>query len=119
MNLSEVPKGGDNNKTIAGTEGGSDVGKKRKGELADYQEQIRSKIRRKIIFPSDKVIDNPIVKFSVKRVNGSLSKIILKKSSGNLKWDSAVRDAIQRSVPLPDPEGADLAARQRWIKFEI
>ena len=102
MNLNEVPKGGDNNKTIAGTEGGSDVGK-RKGELADYQEQIRSKIRRKIIFDYNKVIGNPIVEFTVKRVNGSLNKIILKKSSGNNKWDTAVRDAIQRSVPLPEP----------------
>ena len=40
-------------------------------------------------------------------------KIILKESSGNLKWDSAVRDAIQRSVPLPEPTDAYYAARAK------
>ena len=102
MNLNEVPKGGNNDKTIAGVEGGSEDGK-RVGELADYNEQISSKIRRKIIFDYKKVTGNPKVVFAVTSVNGSLKKIILKESSGNLKWDSAVRDAIQRSVPLPEP----------------
>ena len=112
MNLNEVPKGGNNDKTIAGVEGGSEDGK-RVGELADYNEQISSKIRRKIIFDYKKVTGNPKVVFAVTSVNGSLKKIILKESSGNLKWDSAVRDAIQRSVPLPEPTDAYYAARAK------
>ena len=112
MNLNEVPKGGNNDKTIAGVEGGSEDGK-RVGELADYNEQISSKIRRKIIFDYKKVTGNPKVVFAVTSINGSLKKIILKESSGNLKWDSAVRDAIQRSVPLPEPTDAYYAARAK------
>ena len=107
MNLNEVPKGGNNNKTVAGVEGGSEDGK-RMGELADYAEQIRSKIRRKIIFDLRKVAGNPKVVFTVERANGRYEKIRLKKSSGNLKWDSAVKDAIKRSVPLPNPTGDDM-----------
>ncbi len=112
MNLNEVPKGGKYDKTIAGVEGGSEDGK-RVGELADYNEQISSKIRRKIIFDYKKVTGNPKVVFAVKSINGSLKKIILKESSGNLKWDNAVRDAIQRSVPLPEPTDAYYAARAK------
>ena len=112
MNLNEVPKGGNNDKTIAGVEGGSEDGK-RVGELADYNEQISSKIRRKIIFDYKKVTGNPKVVFAVTSINGSLKKIILKESSGNLKWDNAVRDAIQRSVPLPEPTDAYYAARAK------
>ncbi|MEL0255583.1 MAG: cell envelope integrity protein TolA, partial [Burkholderiaceae bacterium] len=112
MNLNEVPKGGNNDKTIAGVEGGSEDGQ-RVGELADYNEQISSKIRRKIIFDYKKVTGNPKVVFTVTSINGSLKKIILKESSGNLKWDSAVRDAIQRSVPLPEPANTYYAARAK------
>ena len=112
MNLNEVPRGGNNDKTIAGVEGGSEDGK-RVGELADYNEQISSKIRRKIIFDYKKVTGNPKVVFTVTSINGSLKKIILQESSGNLKWDSAVRDAIQRSVPLPEPTDAYYAARAK------
>ena len=112
MNLNEVPKDGNNDKTIAGVEGGSEDGK-RVGQLADYNEQISSKIRRKIIFDYKKVTGNPKVVFTVTSVNGSLKRIILKESSGNLKWDNAVRDAIQRSVPLPEPSDAYYAARAK------
>ena len=112
MNLNEVPRGGNNDKTTAGVEGGSEDGK-RVGELADYNEQISSKIRRKIIFDYKKVTGNPKVVFTVTSINGSLKKIILQESSGNLKWDSAVRDAIQRSVPLPEPTDAYYAARAK------
>ena len=112
MNLNEVPKGGNNDKTISGVEGGSEDGQ-RVGELADYNEQISSKIRRKIIFDYKKVTGNPKVVFTVTSINGSLKKIILKESSGNLKWDSAVRDAIQRSVPLPEPANTYYAARAK------
>ena len=112
MNLNEVPRGGNNDKTIAGVEGGSEDGQ-RVGELADYNEQISSKIRRKIIFDYKKVTGNPKVVFTVTSINGRLKKIILKESSGNLKWDSAVRDAIQRSVPLPEPADTYYAARAK------
>ncbi|OUV03668.1 MAG: hypothetical protein CBC42_04250 [Betaproteobacteria bacterium TMED82] len=98
---------GRSNATLAGLIGGSDDGQ-RVGELADYAEKIKSKIKRKIVFNLDKIKTNPNVVFSVLRENRVYSKIELRKSSGNLKWDSAVRAAIRESLPLPPPSQTEI-----------
>ena len=102
LNITDIDKGGNNDKTLAGISGGSDDGQ-RIGEVANYSEQIRSKIRRKIVFDTAKIIDNPKVVFKVIRKNGQYSDLKIVQRSGNSKWDLAVQDAIKQSIPLPDP----------------
>ena len=102
LNITDINQGGNNDKTLAGVSNGSDDGQ-RIGELANYSEQIRSKIRRKIVFDLTKIIENPRVVFKVIRKNGQYRQLEIVQRSGNPKWDFAVQDAIKQSIPLPDP----------------
>ena len=88
---------------------GSDSGTK-VGELSNYSERIRSSIRRKIVFDIGKTNKNPQVVFEVLRTINGLEKINKIRSSGNQRWDTAVADAIKRSVPLPDPNQKEILA---------
>ena len=102
LNITDMNQGGNNDKTLAGVSNGSDDGQ-RIGEVANYSEQIRSKIRRKIVFDLTKIIENPRVVFKVIRKNGQYRQLEIVQRSGNPKWDFAVQDAIKQSIPLPDP----------------
>ncbi|MAC67576.1 MAG: protein TolA, partial [Proteobacteria bacterium] len=102
LNITDINQGGNNDKTLAGVSNGSDDGQ-RIGEVANYSEQIRSKIRRKIVFDLTKIIENPRVVFKVIRKNGQYRQLEIVQRSGNPKWDFAVQDAIKQSIPLPDP----------------
>ena len=100
---------GPDSRKQAGTLDGSDSGTK-VGELSNYSERIRSSIRRKIVFDIGKTNKNPQVVFEVLRTINGLEKIKKIRSSGNQRWDTAVADAIKRSVPLPDPNQKEILA---------
>ena len=100
---------GPDSRKQAGILDGSDSGTK-VGELSNYSERIRSSIRRKIVFDIGKTNKNPQVVFEVLRTINGLEKIKKIRSSGNQKWDTAVADAIKRSVPLPDPNQKEILA---------
>jgi colicin import membrane protein len=87
--------------TKAGVSGGAEVGD-RSGVLADYSASIRARIRARITFDPARAPNNPEAIFEVTQLStGQISKVTLKKSSGNLAWDAAVERAIQASTPLP------------------
>ena len=98
---------GPDSRKQAGVSDGSDSGTNI-GELSSYSERIRSSIRRKIVFDIGKTNKNPKVVFKVSRTSTGLEKIEKIRSSGNQKWDTAVADAIKRSVPLPDPNQKEI-----------
>ena len=100
---------GPDSRKQAGILDGSDSGTK-VGELSNYSERIRSSIRRKIVFDIGKTNKNPQVVFEVLRTINGLEKIKKIRSSGNQRWDTAVADAIKRSVPLPDPNQKEILA---------
>ena len=100
---------GPDSRKQAGILDGSDSGTK-VGELSNYSERIRSSIRRKIVFDIGKTNENPQVVFEVLRTINGLEKIKKIRSSGNQRWDTAVADAIKRSVPLPDPNQKEILA---------
>ncbi|MFZ9314961.1 MAG: cell envelope integrity protein TolA [Burkholderiaceae bacterium] len=87
--------------TKAGVAGGAELGD-RTGVLADYSAAIRARIRARITFDPARAPNNPEAIFEVTQLStGQISKVTLKKSSGNPAWDSAVERAIQASTPLP------------------
>ena len=100
---------GPDSRKQAGVPDGSDSGT-RVGELSNYSERIRTSIRRKIVFDIGKTNKNPQVVFKVSRTNDGLEQIEKIRSSGNQRWDTAVEDAIKRSVPLPDPNKKEISA---------
>ena len=103
----KINDNGLDSKKQAGLTGGSDIGT-RTGQLSNYSERIRSSIRRKIVFDITKTNRNPEVIFKVTRTVEGLKKVEKIKSSGNQNWDTAVANAIERSVPLPDPSEKEI-----------
>ena len=90
--------------TKAGTAGGAEQGA-RTGILANYQDAIRSRIRSRIRFDPAKAPENPEAIFIVEQLpSGQISRIQLKKPSGQPDWDAAVERAIAGSDPLPKAE---------------
>ena len=88
------------------------------GKVVDeYMAKIQAKIRRNVVMPPDVAKDANGL-FSVTLLpGGAVLKAELKKSSGNVAYDTAVERAILKSDPLPLPPDAQLFNRFRELNL--
>lgn len=85
--------------------------------VARYQDMISAKIRGNTRLP-DNLQGNPQVEFKLSVLpSGEITKITLKKSSGNPAFDQAVLRGIEKSSPLPLPP--DRSAAERFRDLDI
>jgi colicin import membrane protein len=89
-----------------------------KNKMVDeYKAKIMAKIRRNVVMPPD-VAKNARGVFSVTLLpGGAVLKVELKKSSGNMAYDTAVERAILKSDPLPLPPDVQLFNRFRELNL--
>lgn len=93
------------------------AGKAQANAMADYIARIRGKVRGNIMLPAD-VKGNPEAIFEVTQLpSGEVLEVRLKKSSGNVAWDTATERAIRKSSPLPTPAQKELFSRTLELKF--
>ena len=92
---------GEDVRTKAGVAGGADIGD-RSGIIANYQELISRRIKSNIDGWDKNAPKNPEAIFLVQQDSlGVITKITMKKGSGNRTWDTIVERAIRASSPLP------------------
>lgn len=85
--------------------------------VARYQDMISTKIRGNTRLP-DNLPGNPQVEFKLSVLpSGEITKITLRKSSGNTAFDQAVLRGIEKSSPLPLPP--DRTAAERFRDLDI
>jgi colicin import membrane protein len=84
---------------------------------AGYIDRIRTKIKSRIIPPSE-IKGNPEVVFTIVQLpTGEVLSVRLVKTSGNALLDSAVERAILKSSPLPKPDRPEQWLREFNISF--
>lgn len=89
----------------------------REKALADYIARIRNRVRPNILIP-DSVQGNPEAIFEVTQLpTGDVLSVRLKKSSGNVAYDTAVERAIRKSSPLPLPASRGDFSRVLELRF--
>ena len=85
--------------------------------LADYMARIRSRVRPNILLPEG-IEGNPEAIFEVTQLpTGDVLSVRLKKSSGNVAYDTAVERAILKSTPLPLPASRADFSRILELRF--
>ena len=88
-----------------------------KSALSAYADKIKAKVRGNLILPID-LKGNPEAVFVVIQLpTGEVISTKLKKSSGNVAYDTAVERAILKSSPLPKPDKGELFARELTLTF--
>lgn len=88
-----------------------------KSALSAYAEKIKAKVRANVRLPPD-IKGNPEAVFEVIQLpTGEVLSATLKKSSGNVAYDTAVEHAILKSSPLPKPEKGELFRRELTLRF--
>ena len=76
--------------------------------IDDWRARIQSKIRGRIVVPSN-IEGNPEARFEVVLLpGGEVLSALLKKSSGNPAYDAAIERAISAASPFPVPSDTDL-----------
>ena len=89
----------------------------RQRALAEYINLIRQKVRSNWILPPD-LQGNPQAVFEVIQLpTGEVLSVRLKKSSGNVAYDTAVERAILKSSPLPLPTNRNDFSRTLELTF--
>jgi len=85
---------------------------------AGYVDKIRTKIRNKLVLPSD-IKGNPEAIFDVVQIpSGDVISVKLVKSSGHQLYDDAVERAIRGASPLPRPDRPEQFQRELRLKFK-
>ncbi|HEX2198248.1 MAG TPA: TonB family protein, partial [Burkholderiales bacterium] len=89
----------------------------RQKALAEYVNRIRQRVRSNWILPPD-LQGNPEAVFEVIQLpTGDVISVRLKKSSGNVAYDTAVERAILKSSPLPLPTNRNDFSRTLELTF--
>ena len=88
-----------------------------KSALSGYADKIKAKVRGNVMLPID-LKGNPEAVFVVIQLpTGDVLSAKLKKSSGNVAYDTAVERAILKSSPLPKPDKGELFERELILTF--
>jgi colicin import membrane protein len=88
--------GGTADRNQAGGSGGDD----------GYAAQVRACVRRGVVYsvPARQGSSNPTVQYRVElKSNGTVENVSIRRSSGNPRFDEAVRKGIQACSPFPKP----------------
>jgi len=89
------------------------------GDTDAYRAKIAAKIKGNVILPNaNEIAGNPTAEFDVQQANGGhITRVTLRKSSGNPALDLAWERAILKSTPLPPPDNPAAFQSQLTLRF--